>query len=86
MRIVLQNILSSMYLGKGWGTWTPSFKEAQDFGNLQGAINFARDQELFDAQVIVVMERETGVQFIPYQIQTLVQDANLKQVTGRPIL
>src|SRR5713226_1036015 len=76
MRVVLQNISSSMYLGKGWGTWTPSFKDAQDFGGLQTAIEFARHHELFDAQIVIVMERETGVHFIPYQIQAMVHEAN----------
>jgi hypothetical protein len=86
MRIVLQNISSSMYLGKGWGTWTPSFKEAQDFCSLQAAIEFARHHEMFDAQIIVVVERESGVQFIPYQIQAFVQEANPDTTTPRPWL
>ena len=84
MRIVLQNTSSSMYLGKGWGTWTPSFKEAQDFGSLQAAIDFARHHEMFDAQIIVVVERESGVQFIPYQIQAFVHESNPDTPTQRP--
>ena len=75
-----------MYLGKGWGTWTPSFKEAQDFCGLQAAIDFACQHELLDAQIVVVMERETGVQFIPYQIQTFVQQAHPAEAHRRPLL
>ncbi len=86
MRVVLQNVSSSMYLGKGWGTWTPSFKEAQDFGGLQPAIEFACQHELFDAQIVIVMERETGVQFIPYQIQAMVHEANPSEANRRPVL
>ncbi len=75
-----------MYLGKGWGTWTPSFKEAQDFGGLQAAIEFARQYEMFDAQIVIVMEREAGVQFIPYQIQAMVQETNPSEANRRPVL
>ena len=75
-----------MYLGKGWGTWTPSFKEAQDFGGLQAAIEFARHYEMLDAQIVIVMERETGVQFIPYQIQTILHEANPSEASRRPVL
>ena len=85
MRVVLQNISSSMYLGKGWGTWTPSFKDAQDFGGLQTAIEFARHHELFDAQIVIVMERETGVHFIPYQIQAMVHEANPSAANRRSV-
>jgi len=86
MRVVLQNISSSMYLGRGWGTWTPSFREAQDFKGLQAAIDFAKHEEMFDAQIVVVMERDSGVQFIPYQIQHFLQQPNPPGDTPRPIL
>jgi len=72
--------------GERMGTWTPSFKEAQDFGGLQPAIEFACHHELFDAQIVIVMERETGVQFIPYQIQAMVQEANPSGASRRPVL
>jgi hypothetical protein len=74
MRIVLQNVESSLYLSKLG--WTASFKEAQDFGRIQQAIEYSREHELLDVQVIIVMEPERGgLQFIPFQIQTIIQNS-----------
>jgi len=49
--------------------WTPRFREALDFGDLQHAIEFSRQQNLNDVQAILIKERTGGVEFMPYSLQ-----------------
>jgi hypothetical protein len=83
MRIVLQDVESSLYFSKLG--WTSSFKEARDFGRIQQAIEYSCEHDLFNVQVIIVMQPEQGgLQFIPFQIQSIVQDSGGR--TTRPDL
>jgi len=71
MRVILQNNSSSLYFCRG-GQWTPGFKEALDFHALENAIEFSRREHLTDVQAVLVQERASGVEFMPYSIQRLV--------------
>ncbi len=81
MRVVLQNTASSLYVSKlGWAS---SFKEAQDFKRLDEAVEYSRHNRLCDVQVVIAIERKPGgVEFIPFQIQTLIQ--NRQAIERRP--
>ena len=71
MRVILQNNSSSLYFCRG-DQWTPRFKEAFDFHALETAIEFSRREHLTDVQAVLVQERASGVEFMPYSIQRLV--------------
>jgi len=75
-----------MYLGERVGYLDAKFQDAQDFGGLTDGNRIRRHHELFDAQIVIVMERETGVHFIPYQIQAMVHEANPSAANRRPVL
>jgi hypothetical protein len=75
MRIVLQNNVTSLYFCQRHDPWTPRFREAQDFGRIQAAIEFAQQEQILDVQVVVVLEKEGGLEFVPVQIQPPVLSA-----------
>ena len=68
MRVVLQNNSSSLYFCYGAGNWTPSFREAYNFGQAHKAIEYAHLEGWSDVQVVVVMEEDAHLEFIPFQI------------------
>ena len=82
MRVVLQNTASSLYVSKiGWAS---SYKEACNFERLDEAIEYSRHNHLSDVQVVIAIERKQGgVEFIPFQIQALIQNAS--GVEGRAV-
>ncbi len=70
MRVVLQNNSTSLYLGNG-DQWMPGFRDAHDFQSLQNLVEFSRKEKLEDVQVVIVVEKNQGVQFFPFPIQRL---------------
>ena len=70
MRVVLQNNSTSLYLDNR-NQWTPGFKDAYDFRSLDNLIEFSRKEKLEDVQVVIILERNQGIQFFPYPIQRL---------------
>jgi len=76
MRVILQNNSSSLYFCRG-DQWTPRFKEALDFHALEIAIEFSRRENLTAVQVVIIQERAgSGVEFMPYSIQRLMNLQN----------
>ena len=72
MRVILQNNSSSLYFCRG-DQWSPWFKEAFDFRDLQTAVEFSRRENLTDVQAVIIQERAGGgVEFMPYSIQRLI--------------
>src|SRR5712664_3327500 len=77
MRVILQDNSSSLYFCRS-NEWTPRFKEAFDFRDLQTAIEFSRRENLTDVQAVIIEERAGGgVEFMPYSIQRLMNLMNL---------
>jgi len=73
MRVVLQNMNSSLYLNRIG--WTSSFAEAEDFRSIHPAIDYSRQHHLQDVQIVIVLKSEQGrLVFIPFQIRGLLQD------------
>ena len=72
MRVVLQNNSTSLYLGT-FNQWTPRCKEAHDFRSLDDVLEFSSREELKDVQVVVIVERNQGIQFCPISIQRLLE-------------
>jgi hypothetical protein len=83
MMIVLQNNVTSLYFCQRHDPWTPRFREAHDFGRIQGAIEFAQQEQISDVQVVVVIEKEGGLEFVPVQIQALVQSGGAESFGTR---
>ena len=72
-RVLLQNTITSLYYGAGPESWTPRFGQAQDFKQIQSALETVGREKLTDVQVVLVIERESGLEFMPLQVQALVE-------------
>ena len=84
MRIVLQNNASSLYFRMGAETWTPSYKEAHDFGRVQSAVECAQKEKLTEVQIVIIVQSTAGLEFTPVQIQPLVHNwTQLASTAGR---
>ena len=75
MRVILQDNSSSLYFCRS-NEWTPRFKEAFDFRDLQTAIEFSRRENLTDVQALIIQEGAGHVEFMPYSIQRLINLQN----------
>ena len=75
MRVILQDNSSSLYFCRS-NEWTPRFKEAFDFHDLQAAVEFSRRENLTDVQALIIEERGGHVEFMPYSIQRLINLQN----------
>jgi hypothetical protein len=71
MRIVLQNRDSSLYYGQVPGSWTPNFKEAHNFGEMQKAAEYAQSNGWSDVQVLAILSEGARLEFVPIQIQAI---------------
>jgi len=77
MRVLLQNTVTSLYFCDGQERWTPRFREAHDFGLIQTALDAAQRESLSDVQAVLVTDREGALEFMPLQIQALIQPGPL---------
>jgi hypothetical protein len=87
MRIVLQNNVTSLYFCHGHDTWTPRFREAHDFCRIDAAIEFAQQEQMSEVQVVMVIDKEGALEFVPVQIQPPVQSESspLRRRESAPI-
>ena len=72
MRLVLQNNSTSLYFCMG-NQWTPSFKEAYNFGSLNNAAEFLRHHTVEDVQLVLIDQHSGGIEFMPYPLQRLLE-------------
>jgi len=75
-RVLLQNTVTSLYFGAGQEGWTPRFGQAQDFKEIQSALETVGREKLADVQVVLVIERDGALEFMPMQIQALVKSTD----------
>ena len=74
MRIVLQSNSTSLYFCD-YDQWTPRFKQAHDFGSLGNLIEFSRKEKITDVQVVIILEKAEGIEFLPFPIDRLLGNA-----------
>jgi hypothetical protein len=74
-KVLLQNMVTSLYFCQGQEAWTPRYRQAYNFGIIQAALETAQQENLSDVQVVLVINREGSLEFLPLQIQALIQAA-----------
>jgi len=81
MRLVLQSTTTSLYLCKDY-QWTPRFKEAHDFGSVQKVIEFFRGSQPTDLQLIIILERNGRIHFVPFPLERLLNSPPTEGATA----